>query len=97
MSARSRPGSARAVAQLLCTNGREIHTLYADSATLTLLHAVQADPCPYLTHVQLEGPALLLHLLGNLPPAHLVPHHAMLLCQLALLLLDLGAQEKRDA
>lgn len=73
-----------------------MHPLDANSVTLTPLHVAQASPCPYLTHVQLEGPTLLLHFLGNLPPAHLAPHHAVLLRQLTLLLLDLGTQEERD-
>lgn len=44
MSACSRPSSAGAVAQLLCTNGREIHPFDADSVTLTPRHAAKALP-----------------------------------------------------
>lgn len=95
MSGCSRPGSAGAGAWTLRTNGREIHPLGAKPATLTTLHVAQAGSCPYLTRVQLEGPALLPYLLGDLPPAHFTPHHAVLLGQLTLLLLTLGIQGKR--
>lgn len=48
-----------------------------------------------LAHAQLEGASLLLQLLGDLPPADLVPHHPVLASQLPLLLLHLFAARAR--